>query len=124
MVFGGLMEFLYHYKAKVISVYDGDTIRADISLGCGIWLHNESLRLYGIDTPEMRGEEREQGLIARDFLRDKILGKEIFIKTRKDKTGKYGRLLATIFQVEEGTPFYVNINELLVKEGYAVERYY
>ena len=28
---------LYHYKATVVSVYDGDTIRADIDLGMNIW---------------------------------------------------------------------------------------
>lgn len=28
---------LYHYKANIVLVYDGDTIRADIDLGMNIW---------------------------------------------------------------------------------------
>ncbi len=35
----------YVYDARVVSVYDGDTIRVDIDLGFNLWLHNESIRL-------------------------------------------------------------------------------
>ena len=106
----------YVYSAKVVSVYDGDTITIDIDLGFGIVMKKQKVRLFGIDTPEIRGEEREQGLISRDFLREKILDKEVIIQTIKDKTGKYGRWLGIIY-IEN-----TNINELLITEGYA-ERY-
>ncbi len=33
-----MKQSLYHYRAKVLSVYDGDTIRVDLDLGLGI--HN------------------------------------------------------------------------------------
>lgn len=42
---------LYHYRARLVSVYDGDTIRVDLDLGMGIWRNNIALRLYGINTP-------------------------------------------------------------------------
>jgi len=32
---------LFHYTARVQSVYDGDTCRVDIDLGLGIWIRNE-----------------------------------------------------------------------------------
>ena len=33
------------YSAKVVRVYDGDTLFADIDLGMRVWLRNEPLRL-------------------------------------------------------------------------------
>ena len=48
----------YLYKATVTEVYDGDTITVDIDLGLNVWLKDQTLRLLGIDTPELRGEER------------------------------------------------------------------
>ena len=107
------MTNLYYYKANVIKVYDGDTITVDIDLGIGIWLRKQSIRLYGIDAPEVRGSEKIEGKKSRDWLREKILGKEIILKTIKDKTGKYGRLLGEIWFENE------NINDLLVEVGMA-----
>jgi len=111
------MYDLYNYKAYVKKVYDGDTITVDIDLGLDIWLHAQKVRLANIDTPEVRGVEREEGLKSRDWLRDKILGKEIILKTTKDKKGKYGRWLGEIWLEEDME--YVNINELLVENGLA-----
>ena len=109
---------LYHYKAKVVSVYDGDTCRVDIDLGLNVWVKNEPIRLYRIDAPEIRGDERQKGLLARDFLRQLILGKEIFLQTIKDKKGKYGRYLGEIWLRVDGE--YKNINDLMVEKGHAV----
>ena len=113
-----MTKSLYTYRAKIVSVYDGDTVRADIDLGLSIWARNEKMRLFGIDTPELRGgtpESKRKGYAARDFLRSKVLGKTVIIKTIRDKKGKYGRYLAEIFI--DG----VNINELLIEKGHAVE---
>ena len=113
---------LYHYRAVVQSVYDGDTCTVDIDLGLNVWVRKEKLRLYGINAPEMRGAEKEAGKKSRDFLRQQIDGKEIFIQTIKDKKGKYGRYLANIWLKKDGD--WININELLVSEGYAVYKAY
>lgn len=108
----------YWYKAKILNisqVYDGDTItKAEIDLGFNISIV-ETLRLVGINTPELRGDERERGLISRDFLREKIKVNEYFlIRTRKGGKGKYGRWLAEIFV--DG----VNLNKALLDEGLAL----
>ena len=109
---------LHCYKALVVSVYDGDTIIVDIDLGLGIWVRGEKLRFYGINTPEVRGVERPEGLKSRDYLRNLIDGKEIMIKTIKDKKGKYGRYLAEIFlEADDGE--LKNVNDHLVSQGYA-----
>ena len=106
---------LYTYKATVVSVYDGDSITIDWDLGAGVVLHGQKIRLYGINTPELRGDDREAGLISRDYVREMILDKEITMKTYKDKKGKYGRWLAEIFI--DG----INLNKQLIDMGYAVE---
>lgn len=110
-------EFLYHYKAHVTKVYDGDTITVNLDCGMNVILKNQKIRLYGINTPELRGsdEEKEKGRDARDFLREKILNKTITLRTILDKTGKYGRLLGVVY-VDD-----IDINELLLTEGHAVE---
>jgi micrococcal nuclease len=114
---------LYHYKAVVTSVYDGDTCTVDIDLGLHSWIRSEKLRLHRINAPELRGKERPKGLISRDFLKSKIEGKEVVIETIKDKKGKYGRYLAEIW-FEDKPGKFKNINDLLVKEGFAVYKKY
>ncbi len=119
-----MIEFvtLWEYRAKVVSVYDGDTCRVDIDLGFGIWRRDEPLRLLGIDAPEVRGAERLAGLIARDALSQRVLEKVIYIRTVKptsdkfpghDMREKYGRYLATLID-NEG-----NVNDWMVQQGYA-----
>lgn len=105
---------MYEYKAQVLAVYDADTVTLQIDLGCWVQLAKEKCRLFGINAPEMRGPEKAQGKIARDALRDLILGKTVTVKTHKDKAGKYGRLLAEIY-IDD-----INVNQWLVDNGYAV----
>lgn len=103
---------MYNYKAHIKAVYDGDTVTAVVDLG---FLHYQEmkLRLYGIDTPELRGEEREEGLVVRDIVREMILDREVEIHSYKDKQGKYGRYLATI--IVDG----LDLNQWLVDNGHA-----
>jgi len=113
----------FQYHALVTSVYDGDTCTVDIDLGMGIWLRGEKLRLYRINAPEMRGEEKPEGTISRDRLREWIDGRKIILETVRDKKGKYGRYLAEIWlQKEAGV--WVNINDRLVSEGLAEYKAY
>jgi micrococcal nuclease len=104
---------MYEYRAFVRKVYDGDTITVDFDLGFDILLKNQKIRLARINTPEVRGEERPEGLRSRDVLREKISNKWVTIKTKKDKKGKYGRWLGEVW-IDE-----VCMNDWLLKEGYA-----
>ena len=106
----------YVYSAVVTDVYDGDTVTVTIDLGFNVLLSDQKIRLLGVDTPELRGEEREEGLKVRDQVRKMILNKKVIIRTHKDKKGKYGRWLAEVFI--EGK----SINEWLKKEGYGEEQ--
>ena len=96
---------MYEYKATVTKVYDGDTITVDFDLGFGILIRKQKIRLLGVNTPEVRGAEKPEGIISRDALRQRILGKVVTVRTSKDKKGKYGRWLGEVFMEEE------NINQ-------------
>ena len=108
---------MYEYKAYVTKVYDGDTITCDIDLGFGVMLKKQKLRLYGLNTPEVRGPSKEEGIKVRDIVRSRILNTWITIKTIKGKRGKYGRWLTIVCEdgIEE------TLNDWLVKEGHAKE---
>jgi micrococcal nuclease len=103
----------YTYRAFVTGVYDGDSITADVDLGFHTSIKGVKFRLANIDTPEIRGEEREQGLISKAAVVERILNKWVIIKTEKDKKGKYGRYLATVY-IDD-----LNLNEWLLQEGLA-----
>ena len=104
---------MYEYRAFVKKVYDGDTITADIDLGFGITMKNQKIRLLNVNAPEVRGKERPQGLHTKQVVSDFILGKDIKIKTHKDKKGKYGRWLAEVW-IDDTC-----INTWLINEGLA-----
>ena len=88
---------MYEYNCNVVKVVDGDTVDVDIDLGFGMWLKNERIRLYGIDTPESRTrdpEEKQAGLYAKKVVQDYLpKNKPATLVTIKDKGGKFGRTL-------------------------------
>ena len=114
-----MKEKLYFYSAYVTKVYDGDTCTVDIDLGLHTWIRGEKIRLARIDAPEIRGEEREKGLLSRDYLRHLILDKNVFIETIKDKKGKFGRYIGEIWVADENGEYF-NVSDRMLSEGYAV----
>lgn len=117
-----MLNNLYFYKGNVTAVYDGDTVTVTIDLGMKIKREGIKIRLYGIDAPELRGNTLIEARESRDFLRSKVLGKEVLIQTIKDKRGKYGRYLGKIWIYEEDS--WVDINENMITEGYALGKTY
>ena len=83
--------------------YDGDTCTT---------LKGEKIRLACIDTPELKGKKANPipAKLARNFLNDLIAKKEVSI--RRITKDRYGRTVAELFK--DG----VNIQELIVKEGF------
>jgi micrococcal nuclease len=99
--------------AKVIKVYDGDTITI------GTIMNNNNyqfqVRLNRLDTPELKTKneiEKKAGLFVRDKLIEKILYQVITINIIE--YDKYGRLLAEIYLNDE------NINDWLLNNKFAV----
>ncbi|NOX19506.1 MAG: thermonuclease family protein [Chlorobi bacterium] len=118
-----MVKSLYHYKAFVVSVYDGDTVTVDIDLGLHVTLKKEKIRLARINAPELRGEEHDEGIKSRDFLRSLVIEKNIFLETIKDRKGKYGRYLGELWAQDEDEKYF-NVNDELVKKGFAVYKKY
>ena len=108
---------MYEYNCNVKRVVDGDTVDVIIDLGFDI-SYSSRVRLFGIDTPESRTrdkDEKARGLISKDFLKSYLDKGGVVIRTRKDKKGKFGRILGEMV-VED-----ININELMIKEHHAVK---
>ena len=104
-------------KGRVIKVYDGDTIT--IANYLPIWkspLYRFSVRINGIDCPEIKGScesEKKCAKMARDFLKKRILGR--IVKLKNVRSEKYGRVLADVFYKNQ------SCGEMLVKRRLAVE---
>lgn len=84
---------------QVIKVYDGDTITIAAKIAIpNSPLYRFSVRLNGIDAPEIKGrneDEKESALKARHALEKLILHKVVQLKNTK--TEKYGRILADVY---------------------------
>jgi micrococcal nuclease len=114
---------MYEYKCKVKRVVDGDTMDVILDLGFDIH-HAVRVRMAGIDTPESRTrdkDEKARGKLSKAFLKESIKGRKIVLKTQiKDAKGKFGRVIAEVWaEFEKGS--LRNINELMIKECYAVK---
>ncbi|SMN00757.1 Micrococcal nuclease (thermonuclease) homologs [uncultured Candidatus Thioglobus sp.] len=85
---------------RVISVYDGDTIRVDIK-DCNqpLLCKNIGIRVHGIDTPEIRGKcikEKRLAKQARKRMREILAGAKT-ITLKNTGRGKYFRIVAQVF---------------------------
>tara|TARA_Y100001937_G_C7028040_1_gene288743 strand:- start:294 stop:644 length:351 start_codon:yes stop_codon:yes gene_type:complete len=110
---------MYTYKAKVLSVYDGDTITCLLDLGFNIHV-KEKFRLYGIDTPEIKTkdlQEKKEGFKAKHRLQDLIEGKNVVLKVIKK--GKFGRWISIVYLNESELLLNKSVNDLLVEENLA-----
>lgn len=104
---------IYEYKAKVLDVYDGDTMTVNIDLGFDISI-KKKVRLLGLDAPEIKTKDKSEKKLAieiRDFLREMLLGKEVVVIT--EKPDKYGRSLCVM---KHGGTI---VNQLLIELNYA-----
>ena len=116
---------MYTYKIKLDRIIDGDTIDAYIDLGFDISV-KKRIRFKGINTPESRTrdlEEKARGLAAKDRLKAILEGTKT-IQLNSHGVGKYGRCLGELhidFLDGKDCLTLVNVNELLIKEGHAVE---
>lgn len=105
-------------KAKVTSVYDGDTIKCVFPMKDSNKLYKWNCRLSGVDTPELRTRnknEKKYGYQVRDNLRGKILNKVVTLKC--GKFDKYGRLLVEVSNYCEDDK--CTINDWLINNKYA-----
>ena len=103
-------------NVSLISVYDGDTFYTDItSCDINVFCKHISVRVRGVDCPEMKGgtaETKAQAKQAKEFTKNSLKSGKIFL--RNYGRDKYFRLLCD-----------VNVNgqslgEKLIKAGHAI----
>tara|TARA_Y100001963_G_C6787699_1_gene453807 strand:- start:3691 stop:4131 length:441 start_codon:yes stop_codon:yes gene_type:complete len=115
---------MHEYKCKILRVVDGDTVDIDIDLGFGVWLHKERVRLHGIDTPESRTRddvEKIYGNAAKEFVKSFLpIGSSQILKTEKDKTGKFGRILGKFLVYDSKEDKQTTLGEIMIRENHAV----
>ena len=95
------------FTAKVVKVYDGDTITVAVLMHGKYWRFG--VRMLGYDSPEMKSSdpvEKKWAKAAQKHLSDAIMNR--MINMTCDKFDKYGRILAT---VECGG---ININQMMM----------
>ena len=102
----------YKTEAKVVKVYDGDTVHVVFSYFNTYykWIG----RIAHVDTPELKTkneEEKKKGYEVRDKLRELILGK--IVQLHCHEFDKYGRLLIDI-EIDG-----IKVDEWLLSNGYA-----
>ncbi len=96
-------------EATVSAVIDGDTIKIDVAGSI------ERVRLIGIDTPEVFGQEECFGWAASYYTKSLVpLGTRVSLEGDVSERDRYGRLLRYVY-----LPDGKMLNETLVAEGYA-----
>lgn len=102
------------FLAQVLAVVDGDTFRARVQ----VWTDVEvvtSVRVAGIDTPELRGKcpaERERAIAARERLRALLASGPVLVTRVADD--KFGGRVDAVVSVNG-----VRVADTLIAEGLA-----
>jgi len=100
---------------EVTSIYDADTFRVNIKTWPDIIGQGISIRVQGIDAPEIRGKckvEKQAALRAKQFTVS-VLHNARRIELRNIQRGKYFRILADVWV--DGK----RLSQALIKAGHA-----
>jgi micrococcal nuclease len=84
---------------QVVSVYDGDTFKIDLPNMHPLFGDDLSIRLFGVDTPEMRGTSDEVKALAKQAqqVTEKAHKGAIKIELRNPQRGKYFRIISEVW---------------------------
>ncbi len=114
---------MYNYKAEVIRVIDGDTIKLRIDLGFRTFIE-ANCRIYGVNAPELHskdGAEKFKANEAKEWVEQELIeGDRVTIDSKQ--LDKYGRPLVTLWY-SRGFDI-VSLADRLIKKGHAVKMEY
>lgn len=101
----------------IVEVYDGDTIVSKLEV-LPEPLNKVSIRIYGLDTPEIRTKcisEKVMGIKAREHLK-LLLKNESYVIVKKPEWDKYGgRILGEVYTSKD-----VDISKEMISAGLAI----
>ena len=103
------------HRFKFIDNYDGDTIKIGLYASPYPWFETISIRVAGVDSPEMRGKGAGEKVLARqaqDFVNNALKNTEI--ELTEIEMGRYSRLRAQVFYFDNG---WVNLADRLIAKG-------
>ena len=107
---------------KVVSVYDGDTFKVNLPCTQDIFCRDISIRVYGVDTPEMKTKnscEKKKAKGAQALTKNILSKGSVLLKNcQRDK---YFRLLCEVSVLSQNQGY--DLSEELVNNHLAV-RYY
>lgn len=110
----------YKTKAKVVYIYDGDSVHIVLPLKETKQLVKIKTRLYGIDTPELRNhEQKAQAIQSKNRLIELLNETQNVVHVECGQFDKYGRVLVTLFSEK----YERSLNQILIDEGHAYEYY-
>jgi len=117
-------------NGRVVSVYDGDTLRIVFRYKGELQQHN--CRMLGYDSPEMkppiqnknRELEKNAALLAKAALEKLVNQTRSYVKVECHGFDKYGRILVVLYSRNRcwcGTNFKeYNINKYMIENGFGV----
>lgn len=111
---------MYQYRAKILNIIDGDTLKVELSLGFNIY-HKVSLRLTDINAPEVRTlneEVKKYGFRAKQKLEEYVNGGDgnLIVSTLKpDSRDVYGRVLGSLYKEGQN----LTASEYMLANSYA-----
>ena len=102
--------------SSLVSVYDGDTFKVDITHYPPLIGQHISIRINGVDTPEIRGKCEQEKVLARKAKQYTVtkLRSAKTIELRNIQRGKYFRIVADVYADGQ------SVGEGLVREELAV----
>lgn len=103
------------YKADVLSVYDGDSIKVSLELMPDLFF-SRSIRINGIDTPEIRGKCSKEKRLAKKSkdLTTVLAGQQVILKNVFE--GKFaGRLVGDVYTLNNEKIADILINHKLAR---------
>lgn len=110
-------DLVHWHRCIVTRVADGDTVRVDATLGLGVEMRHEPVRLLGIQAPELRGPERWAAAEARRYLSSMTLERPLLMHVPGGDRDVYGRWLAWLWIPDRD--HLLSVNRAMVDAGLA-----
>lgn len=105
----------FQYYLTVDHVHDGDTIMGTLDLGLRLGLAKASVRLAGVNAPELAADG---GPEARDYVMGLVQpGDVLRVVSESWEHDNYGRIIGTVY-LADGDP--ESLNDKLLQSGHAV----
>lgn len=117
-------EHLYRYTVKVLEVIDGDSIKIDFDFGYDLNENEKLLRLFGINTDEMKDKDpaiQLKAVAAKKKLAKLCpVGSVLLVITEYDREEKYGRFMGWVYN-DPSLPLVAenSVNMQMVRAGHA-----